>query len=108
MAKSAKFDLNSMSLEELKALEKETKRAIRSYESRMKKEALAAAEAVAKELGFSLNELTGAKKARAGRAAPMYQHPENPELTWSGHGRQPAWFKEAIEGGKSREDLKIR
>jgi len=27
---------------------------------------------------------------------------------WTGHGRQPAWFKEAIAAGKSREDLAVK
>ncbi|MBO9468145.1 H-NS histone family protein [Tropicibacter sp. R15_0] len=39
--------------------------------------------------------------------APKYRHPENPALTWSGRGRKPKWFVEALEQGKTPEDLAI-
>ena len=55
------------------------------------------------------DKLTGGKvkKARAS-SPPKYRHPENPSLTWSGRGRQPAWYKELVEAGTSEEDLLIR
>jgi DNA-binding protein H-NS len=28
--------------------------------------------------------------------------------TWSGHGKRPQWFKEAIESGKTAEDLAVK
>ncbi len=27
---------------------------------------------------------------------------------WTGHGKRPAWFKTAIEGGKTAEDLLVK
>ena len=51
------IDLNALSLAELKQLEKNLAKAIASFEDRRKAEARAAAEAVAKEHGFSLGEL---------------------------------------------------
>ncbi|KMK85845.1 MULTISPECIES: H-NS histone family protein [Pectobacterium] len=37
--------------------------------------------------------------------APKYAHPDNPSLTWSGRGKQPNWFKEALAAGKTQEQL---
>lgn len=28
--------------------------------------------------------------------------------TWSGHGKRPQWFKDAIESGKTTEDLAVK
>lgn len=110
MAKQPKsIDVNDMSLEELKSLQNDLTKAIASFEERRRKEALVAVESKAREMGFSLSDLAGGKK-KSGKAAvaPKYQHPENPTLTWSGRGRQPKWFKEGIESGKSVDDFLIK
>ncbi|WP_158972357.1 H-NS histone family protein [Chachezhania sediminis] len=101
------IDLEKLSLDELKQLEKDVSKAVRTFETRRKKEALAAAEAAAREKGFSLAELTSGSKTVKTIATPKYRHPENPELTWSGRGRKPAWFNAALNAGKSLEDLSI-
>ncbi|WP_392337429.1 H-NS family nucleoid-associated regulatory protein [Loktanella salsilacus] len=38
---------------------------------------------------------------------PKYCHPENPEQTWTGRGRQPDWMKDALENGQSKEEFLI-
>ncbi len=101
------FDLDALTLDELKSLQKDVAKAITSFEARQKAEARLAAEAVAREAGFSLQELLeGAPKGKA-PVAPKYRHPENPELTWSGRGRKPNWFVAALEQGKTPEDMLI-
>ncbi|MBS1303452.1 H-NS histone family protein [Loktanella sp. SALINAS62] len=102
------IDLNSISLDDLKKLQKDVGKAIDGYEQKQRKEALTAAEAVAREHGFTLAELTGAsiKKTKA-VSPPMYRHPENPEQTWTGRGRQPDWMKEAIENGHTKDEFLI-
>ena len=97
----AQFDLDAMSLDELKALKKDAEKAIESYEKRRKQEALAAAEAAAREKGFSLSELMDGKAKGSKALSPKYRHPDNPKLTWSGRGRQPAWVREALDAGQS-------
>lgn len=104
-------DLEGLSLEHLKSLEKKVAKAIASYEERQRASALAALEAKAKELGFSLSELTGAAAPRKGKAKsagiPKYANPENPGQTWTGKGRRPEWFIAAINAGKSPDDLAL-
>ncbi|RJL15819.1 H-NS family nucleoid-associated regulatory protein [Paracoccus siganidrum] len=102
------IDLNALSLTELKQLEKNVAKAIASFEDRRKAEARAAAEAVAKEHGFSLGDLVDVTSSRKrATSAPKYRHPENPEITWSGRGRKPAWIVEGLEAGRSLEDFAI-
>lgn len=102
------IDLDALSGEELVSLKKEADKALASLVTRKKAEALAAVEAVAKEHGFTLKELMGGKSSGGKTAgAARYANPEDASQTWTGKGRQPEWFKSAIEAGKSREDLEI-
>lgn len=102
------IDLNALSLAELKQLEKNVAKAIASFEDRRKAEARAKVDELARELGFSFDELAEAAPTRKRTAsAPKYRHPENAEITWSGRGRKPAWIAEALAAGKSLEDFAI-
>ena len=102
------IDLNALSLRELKDLQNRVSRAISSFEDRKKKEALAELEEKAREMGFSLAELTGAATLRKRTpAVAKYANPANPSDTWSGRGRQPRWFAAALAAGKTPESLAI-
>lgn len=98
---------DALSLDELKDIRAKATKAIDGFEARKRKEALAAVEAKAAEMGFSLSELTGASKAKGSKAAPKYCYPENPAKTWTGKGRQPNWVKDALANGASLDDLLI-
>ena len=104
----ADYDLEALTLGELKKMQKDVARAISTFEDRQRAEARAKVEALARDLGYSVAELVGTdtKSSRAPVAA-KYRHPENPALTWSGRGRKPRWFVEAMEAGKTASDLAI-
>lgn len=73
------IDLNVMSLQELKELQREVGKAIASYEERKKREALSALEGKARDLGFSIAELMGTKVTRTRAPAPAkFANPDNP------------------------------
>jgi DNA-binding protein H-NS len=97
-----------MSLEELKSLQKDVTKAIDTFKERQRLEAIAALEAKANEMGFSLSELAGATRKGASLGVPKYVHPENPSLTWTGRGRQPNWIKEGLASGKTLDDFLIK
>ncbi len=102
------IDLNTMDLKQLKSLRADLDRAITSFEERKKREALNALQEQAKTFGFSLEELVGGKAPRQRKSpAAKFAHPENPSITWSGRGRKPVWFTEAIAAGKKAEDLAV-
>ena len=104
----AEFDIEALSLKELKSLQKDLAKAISTFEDRHKSDARSKLELIAKEMGYSLAELIGndVKPTRA-PAAAKYRHPENAALTWSGRGRKPLWFVAALEAGKSPEDMSV-
>lgn len=99
-------DLNTMNREQLLQLQEDVAKALTTLETRRKKEALAAAEEAVRELGYSLSDLTGISKTKKPSPA-KYVHPENPSLTWSGRGRKPKWFVDALENGMAVEDLAV-
>ena len=103
------LDLNALDLKDLKSLQSRVAKAISTFEERRKKEALAKLDETARELGFaSLAELTGtsAPRKRAVIGA-KYANPANPSDTWSGRGRKPRWFAEALAAGKSEASLLV-
>lgn len=106
------IDLNTMSHKDLEKLLIDVKAAIKTAQTRDRREALKAAEKAAAEFGFSLDELAGtAGSKKAGKAKrpsmPKYANPADASQTWTGKGRQPKWYVEAIESGKTPADLEI-
>ncbi len=106
-SKAAKsIDLSTLDRDELLQLQKDVEISLRSQEKRKRDEALNEMQKVAEKHGLALKDVM---KGGSRRSAPVpkYKHPENPALTWSGRGRQPAWFKEAMDAGNNRDDLLI-
>jgi len=72
----ADYDLEALSLSELKKMQKDVAKAISTFEDRQKAEARAKVEAFARDLGYSLAELVGAEmallhKSGDGRGFPL-------------------------------------
>lgn len=104
----AEFDVETLSLKELKSLQKDLAKAISTFEDRQKIDARSKLEIIAKEMGYSLADLIGTEvKPTRAPVIAKYRHPENPSLTWSGRGRKPLWFVAALDAGKTPEDLAI-
>lgn len=104
----ADIDLHSLTLDQLKQLEKRVSAAITDFEDRRRADASAKVEELARSLGFTLRELADtAPVRRRSEATPKYRHPENPSITWSGRGRKPGWISDALSAGRSLDDLAI-
>ncbi len=102
------IDLSKCSLKELKELHAKVAKEIAGFEMRKKNEAILTLEEKARELGFSLAELTGAAAVRKrSPAVAKYANPDDSTDTWSGRGRKPRWFAAALAAGKTPEELAI-
>lgn len=112
------IDLKSMSRKDLEKHLKDVEAAIEWAAERDRREAKKAAELAAAEFGFSLDELDddapakgkyrkGKNKSPKMPSKPMYANPADSSQTWTGKGRQPNWYREAIEKGISPESMKI-
>lgn len=106
----AKVDLSKLDYKELTTLAGDIEKELTKREQDKRKAAIDAVAAAAKEHGFSLQELVGGTgKSGSGKSPqpPKYRHPENPEVSWSGRGRQPGWIRDGLAAGKSLEDFAI-
>lgn len=102
------IDLHELSLKELKDLQSQVGKAIANFEDRRKREALVELEEMARSKGFSLSELTSVAPMRKRTpSTAKYANPANKADTWSGRGRKPRWFSEALAKGKKPDDMSI-
>jgi len=114
-------DLTGMTRKELEKLKSDVEKALEKAEQRDLRAAKKAAEKAAAEFGFSLNELdqkNAAAPAKAPRKAakrkpakkagvPKYRNPDDHSQTWTGKGRQPQWYREAVEKGVDPASMAI-
>ncbi|MGE7138256.1 H-NS family nucleoid-associated regulatory protein [Luteibacter sp. NPDC031894] len=65
--------------------------------------------ALIKAEGFTFDDVFGTRAPKSRRtAAPVaakYRNPANAEQTWSGRGKRPNWFNDALKAGKKEKDL---
>jgi DNA-binding protein H-NS len=99
-------DLEKLSVEELKKLQKDAAKAVASFEYRKRAGVIAELEAVSQKHGYKLADLAGGKKAKVASPA-KYKHLEDSSLTWTGRGRRPNWIRDGLSAGKSLDDFAI-
>ncbi|GAA0256355.1 H-NS histone family protein [Rhodanobacter caeni] len=66
--------------------------------------------ALIKAEGYSFEDIFGqgrTKSRRTGPVAPKYRNPADPSQTWSGRGKRPRWYNDALKAGKKEKDLAI-
>jgi DNA-binding protein H-NS len=67
--------------------------------------------AMLKAEGYTFEEIFGQGRGKAKRTgtpvAPKYRNPTNAAQTWSGRGKRPHWFHDALKAGKKEKDLAI-
>lgn len=105
-----KINLSKMKLAELNELRKGIDEAIQDAEKAARKMALEDAQKTAQKHGFNLSELVSKQPTQGkpkSKAPPKFRNPNNASETWSGRGRQPEWFKAAVEAGTPREKMAI-
>jgi DNA-binding protein H-NS len=49
---------------------------------------------------------SGSSKLKGRKVEPKYRHPDSGD-TWTGRGRQPSWVSNALNSGKTLDQLKI-
>lgn len=106
------IDLNNLSPKELQALIDNANARMHEAHANQVRTVRAKIDAVLKSAGLTIGEVyptRGGKKAadRKGTVAPKYRNPNGPD-TWSGRGRAPVWFAQALKKrGVTAESLLI-
>ncbi len=102
------IDITTLSEAELITLRANIEKELVRKAAQKKSDAKKAIENIAKEYGFTVQELLSGKAGSVkGPSVAKYAHPENPSQTWTGKGRQPTWFKEALDSGMTAESLEV-
>lgn len=102
------MELNEMSLKELKELRNAVDKAIVSFEDRKRREVLAEVEDFIKSKGLTIADITTSGPTRKRSVSQAkYANPENASDTWTGRGRKPRWFAEAIARGAAPDSMAI-
>ena len=104
--------LDGMTRDELLDLRLQIDKQLEHIETQRKADAIRAAKEAAEKYGFSLDELTGdigagKKRGPISKGAPKYAHPEDKSKTWTGKGRKPKWFDEALAAGITPDQMEI-
>ena len=113
------IDLSGMTRKQLEKLKADVDKALTKAANRDLQAAKKAAQKAAAEFGFSLGDITGGEVAEKPKRAykkrnpaknagvAKYRNPDDAKQTWTGKGRQPNWFKAAMEAGIDPGKLEI-
>ncbi|MEO7068595.1 MAG: H-NS histone family protein [Rhodanobacter sp.] len=67
--------------------------------------------AMLKTEGYTFDDIFGDGRRKSKRVGapvpPKYRNPADSEQTWSGRGKRPRWFNDALKAGKKEKDLAI-
>ena len=106
----AKDDLEGMNVKDFRELLHRIDAHIVNRMKTEKQDLKAKMEALAAEVGLSLDDVFGGSRGKVSRApvAAKYRNPDNHAETWSGRGRRPIWMAEKLtKRGVSIEDFAI-
>ncbi len=97
------IDLKNLSPKELQALIANANAQMHDAHAAQVQSVKQKIETLLSNSGLTLNDVypsrakkASGKKGATGAVAPKYRNPSNPSETWSGRGRQPAWFVKAL------------
>ena len=119
----ATIDLSNYNLGELKGLQFDVEKEIKSRQQEELKKAREQILAIAQDVGLPVEALMSAKSGKSGKAAKsakagksakngnasgnaQYRNPADNAQTWTGRGRKPKWVIDALSNGKNLGDLR--
>lgn len=106
-----KIDLKALSADELNDLKKAIAVELELRQHGERQKLFDEFRERAKALGVTTAELmatvTGKRKAVKSIGVAKFANPADKAQTWTGKGKRPRWVHEALNAGKSLDDLKI-
>jgi DNA-binding protein H-NS len=110
----ATIDLSNYNLGELKGLQFDVEKEIKTRQQQEVKKAREQILAIAQDVGLPVEALLSAKAAKSGKAgkggqsagSAQYRNPNDNAQTWTGRGRKPKWVLDALSNGKDLAELR--
>ena len=114
----ATIDLSNYNLGELKGLQFDIEKEIKTRQQQEVRKAREQILAIAQDVGMPVEALLSVKPGKAGKSgksgkgnqsigSAQYRNPEDNAQTWTGRGRKPKWVIDALSNGKNLGDLRV-
>lgn len=84
--------LPDMDEDQLEQVQKAVAEKIRQNREKSREADLNTIKALIAKHGFKASEVRVPRDTKNTKVAPKYRNPENPEQTWTGRGKAPAWI----------------
>ena len=102
------MDISTLSLSELRQLQDDITKQLKSREQAELSSARDQIFAIAKSAGISVKDLLEAgTRTKTGTVAVQFRNPNDATQQWTGRGRQPNWVKTWLAEGKEMDTLKV-
>ncbi|MFZ2842811.1 H-NS family nucleoid-associated regulatory protein [Psychrobacter sp.] len=107
MNKNNVIDLNSLNVDELRAITENAQQLIAQKQHQRLYDAYTQFEKIAEESDASIEEILQAGEKLEKKRSIKYRNTDNEEETWTGRGRKPTWLVDALAAGRKLEDFAI-
>jgi DNA-binding protein H-NS len=103
------LDLSEMNFEQLSKLKVDLDARLEDFDGRHREETMRHLNEVAQAHGFKSADavVNGRLDRRRNPVQKKFFNPADPNIKWSGRGRKPRWFTEALERGVTKEQMTI-
>lgn len=109
---SNKIDLDSLDTDSLKKLIGDAQKEIERKKKSMIREIRSEMERLASRVDMTPEQVLAYDKKKSKPTSkpgvPRFRSPYNPKKTWTGHGKRPKWFVDAIDEGYTPEQMEIK
>ncbi|CAN6961356.1 DNA-binding protein [Psychrobacter okhotskensis] len=107
MNKNATIDLDSLNVDELRAITENAQQLIAKKQHQRLYDAYMQFEKIAEESNSTIEEILKAGETLEKKRSIKYRNTDNNEETWTGRGRKPTWLVDALAAGRKLEDFAI-
>lgn len=107
MSKNNAIDLDTLNVDELRAITENAQQLIAKKQHQRLYDAYMQFEKIAEESNATIEEILRAGEKLEKKRSIKYRNTENNGETWTGRGRKPTWLVEALAAGRDIEDFAV-
>lgn len=107
MNNNTALDLDSLNVDELRAITENAQQLIAKKQHQRLYDAYMQFEKIAEESNSTIEEILKAGETLEKKRNIKYRNTDNNEETWTGRGRKPLWLVDALAAGRDIENFAI-
>ncbi|MCB1804912.1 MAG: H-NS histone family protein [Candidatus Competibacteraceae bacterium] len=107
---STKINLSDLSVEDLEKLVNDVEKEVERKKKTQVRDIRQQMEKLASSVGMTPEQVLNFEKRKSAKTVgePKYRNPNDPQQTWTGRGKRPGWFVDALEKGIKPEKMLIK